>query len=165
MQDSSGADSRSAGSRSTDSRSADSRSVEGVEHVQRAAREMIKAARSFLDLVEEVVDDPDRITEAAASVADMVKGGFSKPEQPWERSAWSETESEPETDSETETETEAETEAEAETEVEAETEADSEPDSHAESGSAPMKEPESPPPSKRTPPSSRVRRIAVDGAS
>ncbi len=143
MEDSSGADSHSAGSRSTDSRSADSRSVEGVEHVQRAAREMIKAARSFLDLVEEVVDDPDRITEAAASVADMVKGSFSKPEQPWERSAWSET------DSETETETEA----------------DPEPDSHAESGSAPMKEPESPPPSKRTPPSSRVRRIAVDGAS
>ena len=163
MQDSSGADSRSAGSRSTDSRSADSRSVEGVEHVQRAAREMIKAARSFLDLVEEVVDDPDRITEAAASVADMVKGGFSKPEQPWERSAWSDTESEPETDSETETETE--TEAEAETEAEIKTEAYSEPDSHAEPGSAPMKEPESPPPSKRTPPSSRVRRIAVDGAS
>jgi hypothetical protein len=124
---------------------------------------MIKAARSFLDLVEEVVDDPDRITEAAASVADMVKGGFSKPEQPWERSAWSETESEPETDSETETETE--TEAEAETEAEIKTEAYSEPDSHAEPGSAPMKEPESPPPSKRTPPSSRVRRIAVDGAS
>ena len=139
MEDSSGADSHSAGSRSTDSRSTASLSTEGVEHVQRAAREMIKAARSFLDLVEEVVDDPDRITEAAASVADMVKGSFSKPEQPWERSA--------------------------ETETETETEADSESDSHAESGSAPMKEPESPPPSKRTPPSSRVRRIAVDGAS
>ncbi len=149
MEDSSGADSHSAGSRSTDSRSTASLSTEGVEHVQRAAREMIKAARSFLDLVEEVVDDPDRITEAAASVADMVKGSFSKPEQPWERSAWSET------DSETETETDSES----------ETEADSESDSHAESGSAPMKEPESPPPSKRTPPSSRVRRIAVDGAS
>ena len=149
MEDSSGADSHSAGSRSSDSRSTASLSTEGVEHVQRAAREMIKAARSFLDLVEEVVDDPDRITEAAASVADMVKGSFSKPEQPWERSAWSET------DSETETETDSES----------ETEADSESDSHAESGSAPMKEPESPPPSKRTPPSSRVRRIAVDGAS
>ena len=145
MEDSSGADSHSAGSRSTDSRSTASLSTEGVEHVQRAAREMIKAARSFLDLVEEVVDDPDRITEAAASVADMVKGSFSKPEQPWERSAWSETDSD--------------------TETGAESEADSESDSHAESGSAPMKEPESPPPSKRTPPSSRVRRIAVDGAS
>ena len=147
MEDSSGADSHSAGSRS----------AEGIEHVQRAAREMIKAARSFLDLVEEVVDDPDRITEAAASVADMVKGSFSKPEQPWERSAWSETDSE--------TESESETEAEADSESETEAEADSESDSHAESGSAPMKEPESPPPSKRTPPSSRVRRIAVDGAS
>ena len=145
MEDSSGADSRST----------DSRSIEGVEHVQRAAREMIKAARSFLDLVEEVVDDPDRITEAAASVADMVKGSFSKPEQPWERSAWSETDSEADSDTDSDAGTEAET----------ETAADSEPDSHAESGSAPMKEPESPPPSKRTPPSSRVRRIAVDGAS
>ena len=142
MEDSSGADSRSA-----DSRSADSRSAEGIEHVQRAAREMIKAARSFLDLVEEVVDDPDRITEAAASVADMVKGSFSKPEQPWERSAWSETDSE--TDSETETG--------AETEAEHKAEPEPEPDSESEA--------ESPQPSKRTPPSSRVRRIAVDGAS
>ncbi len=146
MEDSSGADSRSA-----DSRSADSRSAEGIEHVQRAAREMIKAARSFLDLVEEVVDDPDRITEAAASVADMVKGSFSKPEQPWERSAWSESETESETESEAETETGAETEAEHKAEPEPE------PDSESEA--------ESPQPSKRTPPSSRVRRIAVDGAS
>ena len=146
MEDSSGADSHSAGSRSTDSRSA-----EGIEHVQRAAREMIKAARSFLDLVEEVVDDPDRITEAAASVADMVKGSFSKPEQPWERSAWSESETESETESEAETETGAETEAEHKAEPEPE------PDSESEA--------ESPQPSKRTPPSSRVRRIAVDGAS
>ena len=148
MEDSSGADSRSA-----DSRSADSRSAEGIEHVQRAAREMIKAARSFLDLVEEVVDDPDRITEAAASVADMVKGSFSKPEQPWERSAWSETDS----DTETGAESEAETETGAETEAEHKAEPEPEPDSESEA--------ESPQPSKRTPPSSRVRRIAVDGAS
>jgi hypothetical protein len=130
-----------------------------VEHVQRAAREMIKAARSFLDLVEEVVDDPDRITEAAASVADMVKGSFSKPEQPWERSAWTETESEPEP--ETESDSESETESDSEPESESEPEPDSEPvpESHLES------EPHSRQPSKRTPPSSRVRRIAVDGAS
>lgn len=147
MEDSSGADSHSAGSRSTDSRSAASLSTEGVEHVQRAAREMIKAARSFLDLVEEVVDDPDRITEAAASVADMVKGSFSKPEQPWERSAWSETDSETESEAETDSETETEHKAEPEPEPDSESEA------------------ESPQPSKRTPPSSRVRRIAVDGAS
>ncbi len=145
MEDSSGADSRST----------DSRSVEGVEHVQRAAREMIKAARSFLDLVEEVVDDPDRITEAAASVADMVKGSFSKPEQPWERSAWSETESESTSDPETEPQSGPETEPESETELESELEP--EPDSES--------EPELRQPSKGTPPSSRVRRIAVDGAS
>ncbi len=148
MEDSSGADSRSA-----DSRSADSRSVEGVEHVQRAAREMIKAARSFLDLVEEVVDDPDRITEAAASVADMVKGSFSKPEQPWERSAWSETESQSTSDPETETEPQSGPETEPESESKPETE------------SKPESEPELRQPSKGTPPSSRVRRIAVDGAS
>ena len=151
MEDSSGADSRSAGSRSADSRSGDSRSVEGVEHVQRAAREMIKAARSFLDLVEEVVDDPDRITEAAASVADMVKGSFSKPEQPWERSAWSETEPESASDPETEPQSGPEHESEPETETESERKPESEHESQQ--------------PSKGTPPSSRVRRIAVDGAS
>ncbi len=41
---------------------------EGVEHLQRAAHEMIAAARSFLDVVEDVVGD----SAAVASVADAL---------------------------------------------------------------------------------------------
>jgi hypothetical protein len=114
--------------------SSDSRTADGVEHLQRAAREMIKAARSFLDLVEEVVEDPDRITEAASSVTEMVKGSFTKQEQPWERSAW------PESDADSDTEADADAATDAATEV---------PDSAE-------------PAPKKTPPSSRVRRITVD---
>ncbi len=40
---------------------------DGVEHLQRAAHEMIAAARSFLDVVEDVVGD----SAAVASVADL----------------------------------------------------------------------------------------------
>jgi hypothetical protein len=40
--------------------------AEGVEHLQSAAREMIAAARTFLDVVEEVVGD----NAAVASVAE-----------------------------------------------------------------------------------------------
>jgi hypothetical protein len=41
---------------------------DGVEHLQRAAHEMIAAARSFLDVVEDVVGD----SAAVASVADVL---------------------------------------------------------------------------------------------
>ncbi len=41
---------------------------DGVEHLQRAAHEMIAAARSFLDVVEDVVGD----SAAVASVADLL---------------------------------------------------------------------------------------------
>ena len=45
--------------------------ADGVEHLQSAAREMIAAARTFLDVVEEVVGD----NVAVASVADAL-GSF-----------------------------------------------------------------------------------------
>ena len=47
--------------------------AEGVEHLQSAAREMIAAARTFLDVVEEVVGD----NTAVASVAEAL-GSFSQ---------------------------------------------------------------------------------------
>jgi hypothetical protein len=54
--------------------------AKGVAHLQSAALEMIAAARSFLDAVEELVSDPDKIGEvvsvvgsAAASVTDLAK--------------------------------------------------------------------------------------------
>jgi hypothetical protein len=54
--------------------------AKGVEHLQAAALEMISAARSFLDAIEELVSDPDKIGEvvsavgsAAATVTDLAK--------------------------------------------------------------------------------------------
>jgi hypothetical protein len=46
----------------------DGRAAEGVDHLQAAASELIAAARSFLDVVEEVVRDKD----AVASVVDTL---------------------------------------------------------------------------------------------
>ena len=66
-----------------------------VEHLQTAARELVAAARSFLDVVEEVVEDPERLSGAATSVVDLLREGLgavarpSSPLEPWERAAWS----------------------------------------------------------------------------
>ena len=72
------------------------RAAEGLDHLQRAAREMVAAARSFLDVVEELVEDRTALAEAAATVTglagavtDAVRGGLGargpadRPE-PWE---------------------------------------------------------------------------------
>ena len=76
----------------------DPRTADGVEHLQRAARELLAAARSFLDVAEEMVEDPDRFTGAASQVADLLRGGLgavmpdgdsSSRLQPWETAAWS----------------------------------------------------------------------------
>jgi hypothetical protein len=45
---------------------------EGVEHLQRAAQEMILAARKFLDAAEDVVQDSDRFSALAGGVSDLV---------------------------------------------------------------------------------------------
>lgn len=45
----------------------DPRTQEGVEHLQAAARELIAAARSFLDVAEEAVSDPAAL-EAVTSL-------------------------------------------------------------------------------------------------
>jgi hypothetical protein len=44
---------------------------EGVAHLQAAAREMVAAAREFLDAFEHVVEDDDRLSRAAAGVTDL----------------------------------------------------------------------------------------------
>lgn len=68
----------------------DRRGAEGVEHLQAAARELLGAARAFLDVVEEVVEDPDRLSGAAAGVSDLVRSGLGllRTPQPWEQGAW-----------------------------------------------------------------------------
>lgn len=67
----------------------DSRATDGVEHLQAAARELLSAARAFLDVVEEVVEDSDRLNGAAATVTDFLRSGFARPgPQPWAEAAW-----------------------------------------------------------------------------
>jgi hypothetical protein len=44
---------------------------DGVDHLQAAARELIDAARAFLDVVEELVGDRDRLAEVAETVGAM----------------------------------------------------------------------------------------------
>ena len=68
----------------------DRRTTEGVEHLQAAARELLGAARAFLDVVEEVVEDPERVSSAAHGVSDLLRTGLGlgRRAQPWERAAW-----------------------------------------------------------------------------
>jgi hypothetical protein len=46
---------------------------EGLEHLQSAAHEMIAAARSMLDAVEEILGDPRAATAMAAAVGTMTR--------------------------------------------------------------------------------------------
>jgi hypothetical protein len=46
----------------------DERVAAGVDHLQAAAREMIAAARSFLDVIEDLVADPDKVADVLAAV-------------------------------------------------------------------------------------------------
>jgi hypothetical protein len=49
----------------------DDRATEALEHLQRAALEMIQAARAALDLVEDVVTDPSSLLAFAAEVGHL----------------------------------------------------------------------------------------------
>lgn len=70
--------------------------AEGIDHLQRAAREMVAAARSFLDAIEQVVEDRETLKEVSTTVTglavtvgealgDAVRGG--RP-APWVDAAW-----------------------------------------------------------------------------
>ncbi len=45
----------------------------GTEHLQVAAREMLSAARAFLDAIEDIVEDPDRIRELGQAVGSVAQ--------------------------------------------------------------------------------------------
>lgn len=45
----------------------------GLEHLQTAAREVIKATRSLLDVAEELVEDPAAVQEAVATLASLAQ--------------------------------------------------------------------------------------------
>ena len=54
------------------------RAREGLEHLQSAARELIAAARAMLDVAEDIVDDPDAVTQLVGSLGalgDVVRQG------------------------------------------------------------------------------------------
>ncbi len=44
---------------------------EGLDHLQAAAKELLAAARSFLDAVEHVVDDPVAVREAMSTLGSL----------------------------------------------------------------------------------------------
>lgn len=51
----------------------DPRVAAGVEHLQTAARELIGAARAFLDVIEEVVEDREKVADVFAAVGDATR--------------------------------------------------------------------------------------------
>jgi hypothetical protein len=46
--------------------------TDGVAHLQAAAREMLAAGRSFLDAVEDVVDDKDKMAGVVTGMTDLL---------------------------------------------------------------------------------------------
>lgn len=46
---------------------------EGMEHLQAAAREMIKATRSLLDAAEELVEDPAAVQSIVGTIASVAQ--------------------------------------------------------------------------------------------
>ena len=62
----------------------DERAAEGVEHLQRAALEMIAAAKAFLDVAEDLVRDPaaaSTVVQTAAALGRMVLQGAAPAEE------------------------------------------------------------------------------------
>lgn len=49
----------------------DPRVQDGVDHLQRAAREMLSASRAFLDVVEELVERPEAVQELLGAVGSL----------------------------------------------------------------------------------------------
>jgi len=56
----------------------DERTAEGLGHLQRAAMEMISAARAFLDVAEELVADPDKVADVVSVVSTMATSAAAK---------------------------------------------------------------------------------------
>lgn len=61
---------------------------EGIEHLQAAARELISAARIFLDVVEDLVDEPERVVHSLSGAVEVFRDMTGRPVQPWEAHAW-----------------------------------------------------------------------------
>lgn len=63
----------------------DERAAEGLEHLQRAALEVLAAARSFIDVAEDLVRDPAAaasVVHTAAAMGRMLLQGAVPAEEP-----------------------------------------------------------------------------------
>ncbi|HYF44717.1 MAG TPA: hypothetical protein VD926_00810 [Acidimicrobiales bacterium] len=58
---------------------AEDRAGEAVAHLQTAGRELIAAARAFLDVVEEVVEDPKAGEAVLGGLADLARWVVPRP--------------------------------------------------------------------------------------
>ena len=57
---------------------ADDKVQEGIEHLQTAAREVIKATRSLLDAAEDLVDDPRSVQDIVATLTALAQAAASR---------------------------------------------------------------------------------------
>ena len=51
---------------------------DGIEHLQTAAREVIKASRSLLDAAEELVDDPRSVQDIVATLTAVAQAAAAR---------------------------------------------------------------------------------------
>lgn len=51
---------------------------EGIEHLQAAAREVIKATRSLLDAAEELVEDPRSVQDIVTALASVAQAAAAR---------------------------------------------------------------------------------------
>jgi hypothetical protein len=51
---------------------------DGIEHLQAAAREVIKATRSLLDAAEELVDDPRSVQDLVATITSVAQAAAAR---------------------------------------------------------------------------------------
>jgi hypothetical protein len=52
--------------------------AEGLEHLQTAAKEMIRAGRSLLDAVEGLVDDPSALQDVLGTIGGLAQAAASR---------------------------------------------------------------------------------------
>lgn len=56
----------------------DDRAREGLDHLQAAAKEMIRAARVLLDVAEELVDDPATVQSVVGAVGSVASAAMGR---------------------------------------------------------------------------------------
>jgi len=64
------------------------RAAEAVDHLQAAARELIAAARGFLDVAQQVVEDPkatESVVESLTGLVESVRNSATTGDAPFER--------------------------------------------------------------------------------